>query len=154
MTTTSPLKIGDIAPSFSLSDQDGKDINLSDYAGVSRVLLVFYPGDLTPGCTMQLCALRDDWSKFTALDTVILGVNPADAESHTAFKSKFAFPFPLLIDKTLLVAKKYGATRQAGKATVIKRMVVVIEKDGKIRFIKNGMPKDADILKALASPLK
>ena len=129
-------------------------MTLSTFAGASRVLLVFYPGDLTPGCTMQLCALRDDWSKFHALDTVILGINPADAESHIAFKTKFSFPFPLLIDKTLSIAKKYGATRVSGKATVIKRKVVGIEKDGTIRFIKNGMPKDTDILKAFSSSSK
>jgi hypothetical protein len=82
MPTTKDLAVGDRAPLFTLSDQDGKKVSLTDFKGKKNVVLIFYPGDMTPGCTMQLCAIRDDWSKFGAKDAVVYGVNHADAGSH------------------------------------------------------------------------
>ncbi|MFA5935717.1 MAG: peroxiredoxin [Patescibacteria group bacterium] len=148
--TIKELSVGDKAPDFTLKDQTGKTVTLSDLQGKKNVVLVFYPGDMTPGCTMQLCAIRDDWSKFTKLDATVLGVNHGDAESHTTFIKKYGFPFPILIDKDKKVSQKYGALKKFFKAVVIKRSVVVVGKDGKIAFLKRGMPKDADILKALS----
>jgi thioredoxin-dependent peroxiredoxin len=151
MAATPSLNVGDRAPTFTLADQDGNTVSLSDFKGKKRVILIFYPGDMTPGCTMQLCAVRDDWSKFRVLDTVVFGVNPADAESHTAFRKKYAFPFPLLIDKTKSVSTKYGAIRKFGALKLIKRTVVGIDTEGKIVYLRSGMPKNAEILKAIAS---
>lgn len=145
---TPELKIGDRAPAFSLKDQDGTKVSLADFKGTKNVVLVFYPGDMTPGCTMQLCAIRDDWSKFVRQDTVVFGINHGDADSHTTFKKKYSFPFPLLIDTGKKVSAKYGALKTFFKATIIKRSVVGIDKNGKITFLKRGMPKDTDILKA------
>jgi peroxiredoxin Q/BCP len=145
------LSVGGKAPDFTLKDQEGTEVTLSDFKGKKNVVLVFYPGDMTPGCTMQLCAIRDDWSKFIRTDTVVFGINHGDAESHEAFIKKHAFPFPLLIDKDKKVSARYGATKKFFKAVVIKRTVVVVGKDGTILFLKRGMPKDADILKAISS---
>lgn len=150
MTETAPLKIGDMAPAFTLKSQDGKEISLKDFQDKQDVLLVFYPGDLTPGCTIQLCNIRDDWSKFIRQGIAVLGINHADEESHAAFVEKFKFPFPLLVDTDKKISKKYGAVKKLFAASVIKRTVVGIDKKGKIVFSKSGMPKDADILKALA----
>lgn len=146
---TKELAVGDKAPDFTLPDQDGNDVTLSDFKGKKNVVLIFYPGDLTPGCTVQLCAVRDDWSKFAKADAVVFGMNHGDADSHTKFIKKYTFPFPLLVDKDKKVATKYGALKKFFKAVVIKRSVVVIDKDGKIVFLKSGMPKDTDILKAI-----
>jgi len=143
------LAVGDKAPAFNLKDQDGNTVALSDFKGKKNVVLVFYPGDMTPGCTMQLCAIRDDWSKFKRHDAVVFGVNHGDAESHATFIKKHAFPFPLLIDKGKKLSAKYGALKKFFKAIIIKRTVVVVGKDGNIAYLKRGMPKDADILKAL-----
>jgi peroxiredoxin Q/BCP len=143
------LAVGDKAPDFTLKDQDGTEVTLSDFKGKKNVVLVFYPGDMTPGCTMQLCAIRDDWSKFVRTDTVVFGMNHGDAESHKLFIKKHAFPFPLLIDKDKKISTRYGAMKKFFKAMVIKRTVVVVGKDGTILFLKRGMPKDADILKAI-----
>lgn len=150
MSTETELRVGDRAPAFTLKDQAGNSVRLSDFKGKKNVVLVFYPGDLTPGCTMQLCAIRDDWSKFVRQDTVVFGVNHGDAESHEAFIKKYSFPFPLLVDTGKKLSAKYGALKTFFKATIIKRSVVVIDTDGKIIYLKRGMPKNADILKALS----
>src|SRR3989338_5835990 len=89
------LTVGSRAPSFTLKDAAGNAVSLKDFRGKKSVVLIFYPGDMTPGCTMQLCAIRDDWSKFTRHDTVVFGINHGDAESHKAFIKKYGFPFPL-----------------------------------------------------------
>jgi len=145
----SELKLGDMAPDFTLPDQDGKDVKLSAFRGKRKVVLVFYPGDMTPGCTMQLCAIRDDWSKFVAADTAVFGINHGDKDSHQRFIKTHGFPFPLLIDKDKKVSAKYGAIKSLFGHKVIKRSVVGIGKQGEIDFLKRGMPKDADIIKAM-----
>lgn len=137
------------APLFTLKDHEGNTVRLSDFTGKKNVLLIFYPGDMTPGCTMQLCAIRDDWSKFQRADTVVFGINHGDAESHAAFIKKHGFPFPLLVDEGKKVSAKYGAVKPFFKSRIIKRTVVVIGKDGNIIFLKNGMPKNTEILKAI-----
>ncbi len=148
MSDTTQLKVGDSAPMFTLKNQDGKEVSLKDFQDKQDVILVFYPGDMTPGCTIQLCNIRDDWSKFTRLGIAVLGINHADEDSHTTFAEKYKFPFPLLVDTDKKISKKYGAIKKLFLATVIKRTVVGINKKGKIVYYKTGMPKDADILKA------
>jgi len=143
------LEIGMKAPSFRLKDQTGQEVTLSDFKGKQPLVLIFYPGDMTPGCTMQLCAVRDDWSKFRTNGIAVFGVNHADAESHKKFIKKYTFPFPLLIDAGKKVSARYGATKPMFKAMVIKRSVVGIDKQGIIRYLKRGMPKNAEILKTM-----
>ena len=143
------LTVGMVAPDFTLQDEEGKSVKLMDFKGKKNVVIVFYPGDMTPGCTLQLCAIRDDWSKFVRKDTVVLGINHGDAESHGGFSKKYTFPFPLLVDAGKKISAKYGAIKTLFKAKVIRRSVVVINKQGQIIFLKRGMPKDADILKAI-----
>lgn len=79
---TKELKIGDPAPDFSLPFSEGRDISLKDYRGKKNVVLYFYPKDDTPGCTKESCSFRDELPKFTAQDTVILGVSLDDLDSH------------------------------------------------------------------------
>ncbi|MBU0540220.1 peroxiredoxin [Patescibacteria group bacterium] len=143
------LKIGDIAPLFTLEDQSGKKVALADFRHKKMVVLIFYPGDMTPGCTMQLCAVRDDSSKFAKAGAVVFGINHGDANSHKAFIKKHALPFPLLIDKGKKVSLKYGAIKSFFKTKIIKRTVVAVDKEGKIIYLRRGMPTDAEILKAL-----
>ncbi|MBM3204409.1 peroxiredoxin [Candidatus Uhrbacteria bacterium] len=143
------LRVGLKAPDFTLKDSSGKLVRLSEFRGKSPVLLVFYPGDMTPGCTMQLCAIRDDWQKFRSCGIVVYGVNHADAESHQTFIKKHTFPFPLLIDTGKKVSKRYGAIKTFFKAIIIKRSVVGIDTEGVIRYLKRGMPKNSEILKAM-----
>jgi len=143
------LKLGTRAPDFILHDQDLKTYHLKDFKNKKNVVLVFYPGDDTPGCTKQLCAIRDDFPRFKDADTVIFGVNPQSADSHKGFINKNDFPFPLLVDSKGNVAKVYGCWKEEK----IIRTVYAIDKNGKIVFAKRGMPKNAEIMKALGIKL-
>jgi len=143
------LVVGDRAPRFTLESQNGGKVSLAQFFEKQNVVLIFYPGDMTPGCIMQLCAVRDDWSKFQRKDTVVFGINHGDKASHAEFIKKYGFPFPLLVDAQKRVSTKYGAIKNFFKTRIIKRTVVVVGKDGKIAYIKSGMPKNSDILKAL-----
>jgi len=138
-----------LAPAFSLLDQNGQVVALSDFIGKKKLLLVFYPGDFTPGCSLQLSALRDDWTKFKRTDAVILGINHADAASHELFAQRCGLPFQLLVDPGKKISTKYGAIQKIGNTKIIRRTVVILNKQGKIIFFKHGMPKNTDLLKLI-----
>ena len=101
------LKIGQLAPDFSLPDQDGKIRRLSDYGG-KWVLVYFYPKDDTPGCTKEACAIRDDIPRFDKLNVKIFGISVDTTKSHKKFAEKYNLPFTLLSDDKKEVVKKYG----------------------------------------------
>ncbi|MDO8584264.1 MAG: peroxiredoxin [bacterium] len=147
--TDQELTVGMPAPDFTLKDQDENSVKLSSLKGKKAVVLIFYPGDMTPGCTMQLCAIRDDWQKFKEANIEVYGINHAEAVSHEKFIKKYSFPFPLLIDANKKVSALYGAVRPLFKAMIIKRSVVGIDKGGIIRYLKRGLPRNAEILKAM-----
>lgn len=144
-----PIEVGDMAPFFTLKNQKGKKVSLKDFKNKKNVLLIFYPGDNTPGCTKQLCALRDDFSVFKKHDTIIFGVNHADDESHQKFIDNYSFPFDLLIDTDRKVSRKYKALKFMFGHESIKRSVVLIDKSGKIIYLKRGLPDNSEILEAL-----
>ena len=135
-----PLPVGTPAPDFSLPDESGATVRLSALRG-TPVVLVFYPGDDTPGCTKQLCQFRDHWSEARARGIDVFGVNPQSARSHEKFRRKFNFPFPLLIDQGQKVAALYHAN-----GLIVKRTVYRIDADGIIRFARRGMPDAAQVL--------
>jgi thioredoxin-dependent peroxiredoxin len=97
----------DVAPDFTLQDQDGNDVSLSDFRG-RKVVLYFYPKDDTPGCTTQACELRDHAGEFDARGCVILGVSPDSPADHRKFREKYQLPFTLLADTGHQVAESYG----------------------------------------------
>jgi peroxiredoxin Q/BCP len=138
------VSIGSVAPDFSLVTEKGDTVHLADLQGKKTVVLIFYPGDQTPGCTKQLCAIRDDYSQFEKKNAIVYGVNPAGKESHQKFIDKQHYQFSLLIDEGQKVAKLYGA-----KGLMVKRTVVVIDKEGKIAYYKQGMPPNSEILAAI-----
>ncbi len=139
------LTPGTMAPDFALQSEKGDTVKLSDFRGKNFVVLVFYPGDETPGCTRQLCAMRDDYSKFQEKGAVVFGVNLADKDSHSRFIEKQHYQFPLLVDAGKKVAELYGAD-----GTKIQRTVYVVDKEGKIAFSQRGMPPDSEILAAMS----
>lgn len=108
-------------------------------------MLVFYPIDETPGCKAQLCALRDHWHGFTRRGVIVLGINPGDAGSHSRFKQRHGFPFPLLVDRGKTVASLYKSG-----GLIIRRTVYAIAPDGRIAFAERGAPVPERILAALA----
>jgi peroxiredoxin Q/BCP len=139
---STPLPVGAPAPDFTTVDDSGRSITLSKLRG-KNVVLVFYPGDDTPGCTKQLCQFRDDWSEARKRGVEVFGVNPANAQKHQKFRNKFQFPFPLLVDKGQAIATLYKAN-----GLIVKRTVYLIGPDGKIRFGRRGMPNPKEVLAA------
>jgi peroxiredoxin Q/BCP len=130
------IQEGKAAPAFTLTDADGTQVSLSDFAG-KNVILYFYPKDDTPGCTKEACGFRDDWKDIAKLNAVVLGVSADGAESHKRFIGKYKLPFPLLSDPDRKVMQKYGAYGEKmmyGKKTVgVIRSTVWIGPDGKIK---------------------
>ena len=141
-----PLNVGEAAPEFALSGHGGETVRLSALRG-KNVVLVFYPGDDTPTCTKQLCALRDEWPNLEAHNTVAFGINPRRAQSHAKFAAKFALPFPLLVDEGGRVAKLYHAG-----GLLVRRTVYGIDTDGVIRYARRGNPTPAEVLAAFSRP--
>ncbi|MGI8788602.1 MAG: thioredoxin-dependent thiol peroxidase [Pyrinomonadaceae bacterium] len=129
------LKEGDDAPDFTVKDQDGKDVNLSDFRG-QKVVLYFYPKDDTPGCTKEACSLRDGFSTFEKENIKILGVSTDDEASHRKFISKYGLPFTLLADTDHAIAdvyESYGEKQFAGKTyNGVLRKTFLIDGQGKI----------------------
>jgi thioredoxin-dependent peroxiredoxin len=102
-----PTTPGKPAPDFSLQDEAGKTVRLSDFRG-KTVLLYFYPKDDTPGCTKEACNFRDDYSAYEDAGVTILGISPDTTKSHEKFKAKYDLPFPLLADPDHQIATAYG----------------------------------------------
>jgi peroxiredoxin Q/BCP len=138
-----PLPVGSAAPDFEAVDDSGLPVRLSNLRG-QPVLLVFYPGDDTPGCRKQLCDIRDSWEQFELKDVSVFGVNPQGAASHQRFIGKYGFPFPILVDKGQRIARLYKAN-----GLVVKRTVVLIDAVGTIVFSERGMPSPEKILRVL-----
>ena len=127
------LKVGDIAPDFSLLDEHGLPVSLKDYLGKKIVILYFYPKDFTPGCTAEACSFRDDYKIYRDKDAVVIGVSFDSIDSHSKFSNEYKLPFSILSDRNKEVAKTYGALGIGGILT--KRMTFIINKDGKITHI-------------------
>src|SRR5579864_1358371 len=102
MTLTAGMK----APDFTTTDQDGKEVRLSDFKG-KKVVLYFYPKDDTPGCTKEACSFRDNLPKFDKLDAIVLGISSDSIDSHQKFIQKYGLNFVLLSDDKLVAHKLY-----------------------------------------------
>jgi peroxiredoxin Q/BCP len=124
-------KVGEAAPDFELPDQNGAMHRLKEYAG-KWLVLYFYPKDDTPGCTQEACAFRDDMHKLTALGAQVVGISVDDSASHAAFAQKYHLPFPLLADKTTVVAARYGALTDLGVFRFAKRYTFLIDPQGRV----------------------
>ena len=140
------LKVGSKAPAFTLTDQRGKKVKLSDYKG-KRVVVYFYPKADTPGCTTQSCALSDAMPDLKKLKSVVLGISPDSPEKQKKFDDKYKLGFPLLADEDHKVASAWGVW---GKKTLygrefmgIIRSAFVIDAQGNVQaaFYKVS-PKD------------
>ncbi len=132
------LQVGDKAPSFSTTDQDGNPIKLSSFKG-KKVVLYFYPKDLTSTCTVQACNLRDHYKVLLKKGYIVLGVSPDSASSHQKFVAKNKLPFPLLVDTDRQLAEAYGVwgeKKMYGRTYQgIHRTTFVIDEKGKIERI-------------------
>lgn len=102
------LKIGDQAPEFTVLNQDGKEVSLSDYKG-QKVFIWFYPKASTPGCTVEGCTLRDNFEEFTQKGIVILGISMDSVRRQKNFATKKEFPYQLLADTEGEIVRGFGA---------------------------------------------
>ncbi|HEY9089661.1 MAG TPA: thioredoxin-dependent thiol peroxidase [Anaerolineaceae bacterium] len=148
-----PIGANQPAPDFTLTDDSGKTISLSDFRG-QPVVLYFYPKDDTPGCTTEACNFRDDYSAYAGVN--ILGVSPDSVASHVKFKKKYGLPFPLLADEGHQVANQYGVwglKKFMGREYEgILRTTFLIDAQGNIaRVFENVKPADhsAEVLAAI-----
>jgi thioredoxin-dependent peroxiredoxin len=139
------LKAGDPAPEFTLPDENGEPVSLSDFRG-RRVVLFFYPRDNTPGCTAQACGFRDEFSVIEDKNAVVLGISGQGAKSHRSFKAKHSLPFPLLSDEDHAVSVKYGVwgEKKFMGFLITNRSHFVIGPDGKLEDVQIGItPTDS-----------
>ena len=146
------MKVGEIAPDFTLKDGEGSDWTLSNYKG-RTVVLLFYPGDNTPVCTAQLCSVRDHWSEYQATGAEVVGISTDTLESHSGFTEKHNLPLRLLSDADRKVSTTYDMKSWLPGRSA--RGVVVIDKDGKIAYSKTQSlslfrPADEEVLAAIS----
>lgn len=131
------LKTGDKAPDFKLVSDKGENVSLNDFKG-KKVILYFYPKDMTSGCTAEACDFRDNVKKFDKKNAVIIGVSADSVDLHKQFKEKYELPFMLLSDETKKVLKDYGVWQEKSmygkKYMGIERTTYVIDEKGKMRI--------------------
>lgn len=146
------VEVGDVAPDFTLKDENGSPVTLSSFRGKKNVALAFYPFDWSPVCTNENCALTQDLNQFEGKETLVFGVSCDSFFSHKAWKEKLGLKHSLLSDQQREVSKKYGLFLE--DLNCAKRATVVIDKQGKVIFKKVQEIKVArsnqEILAALA----
>jgi peroxiredoxin Q/BCP len=141
------LQIGDSAPLFTAESTQGV-ISLEQYLDKQNVILIFYPGDETPVCTKQLCAVQSSYHDFARADTVVFGINPAEIKKHEAFAQKFGYQFPLIYDEAEQIRKKYGVGKILGLFAQ-QRVVYIINKAGRIIYARKGNPSTEELLRVI-----
>lgn len=122
------LAPGARAPDFTLPDQDGRAVNLSQFLQAGPLILYFYPADFTPGCTREACSLRDLGDELARANLRVLGISPQDSASHARFRQRYALPFPLLADTRKEVAGLYGVKGPLG--LMVRRATFLVSADG------------------------
>ncbi len=157
-TTTTVLadmtKVGDTAPPFSGTDQDGNTVALADFAGKQNVLLYFYPRDFTGGCTKEACGFRDRLGDLQTNKVAVVGVSFDSAESHKKFAEKYNLNFPLIADTNGVITKTYDVKMPV--MSMDKRVSFLIGTDGKIIHVTDAMNPQThfDEMKAAITGLK
>ena len=149
------LKVGSLAPDFTLKDKDGNDISLSDFRG-QKVVLYFYPRDNTPGCTRQACAFAAAYEGFKEKNVKVIGISKDSVASHLKFAEKYSLPFTLLSDPELIAIKAYGVWQEKklyGKVSFgVVRTTFIIDENGVVTRVMEKVKPDTnatEILEAL-----
>jgi len=149
------LKIGDKAPLFELLDKNNQKVSLKDFKD-KKVVLYFYPKDMTSGCTQEACDFRDAFPTFNKLKAVVLGISADSVSSHIKFADKYELPFTLLSDENKEVVEKYGVWKEKSmygkKYMGIERTTFIIDGNGIIKNIFAKVKVDGhveEVMKAL-----
>ena len=150
------LAVGTKAPDFSLLDQDGNTVSLSDFSG-KKIVLYFYSRDNTPGCTRQACAFAANYEQFKSRNVVVIGVSKDSVASHLKFAQKYELPFVLLADPELQAIQAYDVWKEKklyGKVSMgVVRSTYIINEQGIIEKVMPKVKPDtnaAEILQYLA----
>jgi peroxiredoxin Q/BCP len=156
-TPKNGLRVGDIAPGFTMETDTHGKIRLSDYKGKSNVLLYFYPKDDTPGCTVQACTFQKSENHYSDANVTVIGVSPDNIASHQKFRSKYGLGFTLASDPDHSVCEAYGVwvlKNNYGKEYMgVQRSTFLIAKNGKIAAVWSKVKvegHDAEVQQAIA----
>jgi peroxiredoxin Q/BCP len=151
------LKVGQKAPDFTVLNDKGEKVKLSDFKG-QKVVLYFYPKDDTPGCTKEACAFRDGIKEIKKRGAAVVGVSTDSVDSHKKFITKFDLNFPLLADTDKKMVEAYGTWKEKSmygkKYMGIERTTFIIDEQGKISHIFPKVKVDAhydEVIEALKS---
>jgi peroxiredoxin len=151
-STKPTLQIGDKIQDFTLKNQKGEDKTMSKILESSNyVLLVFYPGDLTPGCTVQLCGIRDIYKEYTDLGVTIFGMNHANEASHQKFIDTHNYQFDILVDTDKAISKQLGQIGAFFGNPVVKRGVILVDKNLTAIYIKQGQQNNEEVIDFIKS---
>ena len=147
------LNPGMKAPEFTLQDQHGQTVSLSDYLG-KKVVLYFYPRDNTPGCTRQACAFAQLYDGFRQDDVVVIGISKDSVASHAKFAEKYSLPFVLVSDPELTAIQAYGVWQEKknyGKVSMgVVRSTFIIDEQGMIEKVMPKVKPDTNAEEILA----
>lgn len=147
------LEVGTKAPDFTLKNQEGQEVSLSQFAG-NRVVLYFYPRDNTPGCTRQACGFAQNYEGFTQRDVVVIGVSKDSVASHLKFAQKYELPFVLLSDPDLQAIQAYDVWQEKklyGKVSMgVVRTTYIIDPQGVIEKVMPKVKPDTNAAEILA----
>lgn len=150
--TNSKLGPGDAAPTFTLPDQDGKDVSLADYAG-RRLVVYFYPAAMTPGCTKEACDFRDNLAALESVGYAVVGISPDEPKKLGAFRDHDQLNFPLLSDVNREVMAAYGAygeKQNYGRTVVgVIRSTFLVDEDGRIAKAMYGVKATGHVARLL-----
>ena len=142
------LKIGDKAPIFKISNQNGELIDTGEFIGVIPLVIYFYPKNFTPGCTAQACSFRDQYQDFVDAGAKVFGISSDSVKSHQRFREKHNLPFDTLSDKNNIVRRTYGVKGNL-LGLLPGRETFVIDANGIIQMRFNSMAAKRHIPKAL-----
>ena len=147
------LEVGTKAPDFTLFNQEGNEVSLSDFFG-KRIVLYFYPRDNTPGCTRQACAFAQNFEGFRNQDIVVIGISKDSVASHLKFAQKYNLPFILLSDPELKAIHAYGVWQEKklyGKVSMgVVRSTYIIDPNGNIERVMPKVKPDTNATEILA----
>ena len=147
------LEVGTKAPDFTLKNQEGQEVSLSQFVG-KRVVLYFYPRDNTPGCTRQACGFAQNYEGFTQRDVVVIGVSKDSVASHLKFAQKYELPFVLLSDPDLEAIQAYDVWQEKklyGKVSMgVVRTTYIIDPQGVIEKVMPKVKPDTNAAEILA----
>jgi thioredoxin-dependent peroxiredoxin len=148
--TNQRLRPGDAAPGFTLTNESGDSVSLSDYRG-RKVVVYFYPAAMTPGCTTQACDFRDSLDSLAASGYSVLGISPDLPDALAKFRDRDGLTFPLLsdADKTVMHAwGTYGEKKLYGKlVNGVIRSTFVVDEDGKIEIAQYNVKATGHVAK-------